>query len=692
MVNDLYCDSFKVYEGKEPYLFICYARKDSERVFRVVNDLNGFGCRIWYDRKGIPPGDNWEKAIGTHIRNCGQMIAFLTNSASGSEYVQKEISYANKKHKKILGIFLEPTQLEPGLDWIFSNLQVLSHFDSDAVDFKTTLLSGIEKACFYKGIIQGKIRLLDTELCADVGVELKDDSDIGVTTYQTDREGRFLFTKVRPGRYTLRCRKPGYLDRSMDCGELEADGKFQLPPIELTPETKKKSESQIKPEFMLPTEQEAKPEGFGSPNKGSAHRIPPRPVKGRMDYNGFSLLNATIVTPHSVNRQGGLTVTSQGRIGPFSRNAGKSVDLRGASHVFPALINAHDHFYYNYLPRVGPVEGKFYLNWSEWDRDYDSSYVSEESAKIGIENRYLLSSYKNLFSGVVTVNDHFPHHMNEPMIPMQPIRILRDYALAHECSSFDLKWGDGIEVEYAKATKHDIPFITHLEEGYDEETQRGLDILEEMGCLDGHDVLIHCIGFSDEDIRKAARGGATLVWCPASNLFLYNKTCKIRQMLQSGANVAIGTDSTATGSINLLEEMRFARATYRRLYGEDLPARRIVEMVTVNPAKAFRMDKKIGSLGTGMLADFLVLKAKSEDPYEDLVRATMEDIQLLAMEGVPIYGEESFGEFFSPHSYSSSRIQVGRKPMLVKGDPAGMLEMIRRLIGFRKIFDFLPFG
>ncbi len=111
-----------------------------------------------------------------------------------------------------------------------------------------------------------------------------------------------------------------------------------------------------------------------------------------------------------------------------------------------------------------------------------------------------------------------------------------------------------------------------------------------------------------------------MVWCPASNLFMFNVTCKVRKLLEEGVNVAIGTDSTHTGSVNLLEEMRLARGTYRRLYGEDLPARRIAEMVTANPARAFRLQESTGSIAAGKLADLLVLRPRVADPYEALLQ------------------------------------------------------------------------
>lgn len=406
--------------------------------------------------------------------------------------------------------------------------------------------------------------------------------------------------------------------------------------------------------------------------------------------DSYSLIGGVVATPQRIIKAGCLDIRAT-RIASLASPGKNRVDLKGASMVYPALINVHDHLRGNYLPRVGPKAGVFYLNWSPWDNDLKSSAAFAERENLSEDNKYFLSSYKNLFSGVVTVNDHFPHELNRDILPRIPIRAIQEYCLAHECSSYDLKWGDGIEIEHERAKKKGWPFITHLEEGFDVEAMDGVELLERMGRLDERCLLIHCIGFTDEDIRKVSAAGASISWCPASNMFMFNVTCKVRKMLRAGVNVAIGTDSTHTGSINLLEEVHYARETYRQMYGEDLAPRAIVDMITVNPAKAFRMADRIGSLEEGKLADVLVLKARHDDPYENLASASMKDIELLIMEGRPIYGEERFLDLLDgklPSDYSM--VKVDGRPMFVKGDPAGLYAEVRRKVGFKKVLEYLP--
>lgn len=404
-------------------------------------------------------------------------------------------------------------------------------------------------------------------------------------------------------------------------------------------------------------------------------------------HTAFTLINAPIVGPRGLERSKRLGVSG----GRLARDAKGREVLLGDDHiVYPALVNVHDHLRGNYLPRVGPPEGVFYLNWGPWDADLKASPVFEERANIPFERIYFLSAYKNLFSGVTTVNDHFPHALNDEILPRLPIRAIREYAIEHECSSYDLKWGDGIVIEHARAVERDWPFITHLEEGFDPESQDGIGILERAGALDSHALLIHCIGFSDEDVAKVAKAGASVSWCPASNLFMFNTTCKIRKLLRAGVNVSIGTDSTHTGSYNLLAEARFARETYRELYGEDLPARAIYDMLTINPARAFRMQDLVGSLEDGKLADVLVLKRRHDDPFENLVSATSEDIELLLMEGEPLLATEELAGRLGA-APSGETVTIGGRKVLVKGEPDSLYREMRKAVGFDKKLEYLPF-
>ncbi|RKX96695.1 MAG: hydrolase [Spirochaetes bacterium] len=400
----------------------------------------------------------------------------------------------------------------------------------------------------------------------------------------------------------------------------------------------------------------------------------------------YSLSSITMATPETVKGDVSLKI-SNGRIKEFKKSSQNDFTIGDGYFLFPALINIHDHLFGTYYPKIGNGP---YICWLPWDYDLKSSPIYEERNKNSAYEIYLLGSYKNLISGVTTVQDHIPHKVNDPFIEKLPIRVIKDYSLSHEVSVYDLKWGDGIDVEYKKAVENDIPYITHVEEGFDVESLKGIEILEEHGALSEYTILIHGIGFNENDIKLVAKRKANFVWCPGSNMFMFNRTAKIKDILKEGINVSIGTDSPSSGEINILEEIRFAKKVYYEMYGEELDDKEVVRMITVNPAKALRIQKDLGSIEKGKKADLLLISKTYDNPYSSLVNAKLSDIALVIMEGKPIYGDENFAQLFNALEVDHERITVDSKNKLIVGSPTKLMNDIWKNIGYKKKLPFLP--
>ncbi len=400
----------------------------------------------------------------------------------------------------------------------------------------------------------------------------------------------------------------------------------------------------------------------------------------------FSISSTTLVTPHKVIDGSSIRIC-KGKIKDFSKSKVKNYDIKGSYILFPALINPHDHLFGTYYPKIGKGP---YICWLPWDYDLKSSEVYNERNKNGPYDIYLIGSYKNLISGATTVHDHIPHEVNDPYIDKLPIRVIKDYTLAHEASVYDLKWGDGIDIEYERAVKKSLPFVTHIEEGFDEESLRGIDTLKEHNALSDHTVLIHGIGFSQKDISLIAKKKVNFIWCPGSNMFMFKRTAKIKQILEAGVNVSIGTDSPASGELNLLEEVRFAKKVYKNMYGEELSDDLVVKMITVNPAKAFRLENILGSLEKDKLGDLLIISGDRKKPYASLVNATLKDISLVIMEGKPLYGDVKFKDIFQDFGSNYSKVSIQGSEKFIIGDLVDIMEKMRKKVGFHKELPFLP--
>ncbi|HCL57420.1 MAG TPA: hydrolase [Spirochaetia bacterium] len=385
--------------------------------------------------------------------------------------------------------------------------------------------------------------------------------------------------------------------------------------------------------------------------------------------------------------KGILGVSSDNLITYNSKKTKKPVSFNvgGDYYAYPGFINSHDHLLGNYFPRVGNGP---YLNWLPWDNDLKSAKIYQERAKLTNYEIYFIACLRNLISGVTWISDHIPHVVNEKFIPHLPINIISRYTLAHEVSSYDLKWGDP-KKEHEIAKKEKIPFITHIEEGFDEEAKKGVDYLKEYQALDEYTVMVHGIALSEEDLKDIGIAKAHLVWCPTSNTFMFSKTADVKNWLKNKINVCLGTDSPMSGGLNLLEEIRFARSVYEKMYGEKLDERLIFQMITSNPAKAFKIPA--GDLSENSPANFVITRKITDNPYTNLAYLTLSDIALVVVNGKPLYGDMKFAPLLKELKIQHWKIEVENeeKFLAIRGS-LKILKKLKTLLGYPKYLPFLP--
>ncbi|MBN2109816.1 MAG: amidohydrolase family protein, partial [Methanosarcinaceae archaeon] len=128
----------------------------------------------------------------------------------------------------------------------------------------------------------------------------------------------------------------------------------------------------------------------------------------------------------------------------------------------------------------------------------------------------------------------------------------------------------------------------------------------------GPDVLAaHCVWLSDGDIRILAEYKVNISHNVLSNMKLASGIAPVARLLDAGANVSLGTDGCASNNnLDLFEEMKTA-ALLQKVSTMDptvLPARQVLEMATVNGAKALGI--KSGMLKEGFNADIIIVDMK----------------------------------------------------------------------------------
>ena len=113
------------YKGPEPYIFISYAHKDSDRVWPIIDRMLKDGYRVWYD-EGIDPGTEWDEFIASHIENCSYFIAFLSANYMASDNCKDELNFVRDLNKHRLLIHLEDhVQLPAGMRMRLGRLQAI---------------------------------------------------------------------------------------------------------------------------------------------------------------------------------------------------------------------------------------------------------------------------------------------------------------------------------------------------------------------------------------------------------------------------------------------------------------------------------------------------------------------------------------------------------------------------------------
>jgi 5-methylthioadenosine/S-adenosylhomocysteine deaminase len=318
--------------------------------------------------------------------------------------------------------------------------------------------------------------------------------------------------------------------------------------------------------------------------------------------------------------------------------------------VLPGLINLHAHLWFKLYRGAGG-------EWPLMERLRKVTWPVTESLTPEDVYAGAMSSILELVkSGATTITDHY-YNFHKPGLADQVIRAFeisgvrgvfvrgimdmgyeaivesRDHAIKEIPKQIKMWDGaadgrirvvigpvspfscskESYEAARELADKYNVLVCTHISQtpGEVEEIRKKYDktpieFLHDMNFTGPDALLIHCVILTDNDFRILRETESKVVHCPSINMEMGCGLTPVPRLLDEGINVGIGAEGIRQ---DMMAELRF-EALWQRAHNMNpnvLPSKKILEMATLNGAKALGLENEIGSLEIGKKADIILI-------------------------------------------------------------------------------------
>ncbi|OYT40963.1 MAG: amidohydrolase [Desulfurococcales archaeon ex4484_58] len=197
--------------------------------------------------------------------------------------------------------------------------------------------------------------------------------------------------------------------------------------------------------------------------------------------------------------------------------------------------------------------------------------------------------------------------------------------LYHEIAEKARELGTGITMHLAEV-REDREYLMKTF------NKKPIEFAHSIGLTGSNVVLVHTVWIDDEEIKLLAKTQTSISHNPSSNAKLASGIAPVSRMVLEGVNVTLGTDGgPSNNSYDLIREMKIATLlqSVNTMNPESLRAEDLLEMVTINGAKALMIDRMVGSLEVGKRADIIVVDTHKphlrplNNPVSHLVYSSM---------------------------------------------------------------------
>ena len=139
---------------------------------------------------------------------------------------------------------------------------------------------------------------------------------------------------------------------------------------------------------------------------------------------------------------------------------------------------------------------------------------------------------------------------------------------------------------------------------------RPIEYLHQNGLLNRHFIGSHVVHASEEEIGRLKEHEVSVANTPLCEMKIADGIAPIPEMVKRGVNVCLGTDGSMWNNSNdIFREMKGMALIHSVTGGvRSLSPRNILDMATINGARAFGVDGDLGTIEKGKLADFILIE------------------------------------------------------------------------------------
>lgn len=372
--------------------------------------------------------------------------------------------------------------------------------------------------------------------------------------------------------------------------------------------------------------------------------------------NGKKLVKGDILLPGEVLRGGQILWSATGVIECVAcdcsaQAAGATVLTCPDAVVSPGLINTHDHITFT-QNRPAPDTGERYEHRHDWRRGRDGhteinvpGQATTPQVQWG-ELRFLLGGATSIIgSGTTDGGLRNLDRAAQEGLGQTPVNF--DTFPLGDSGGVKIDSGCGYPgIETTAGIAAEEAYFPHISEGIDLAARNEFLCTREgtNDLIQPQTAIIHGIGLQANDIAEVGVDGTALIWSPRSNISLYGDTARVTEYDRLGVMIALGTDWTASGSMNLLRELACADSFNRDYLDGHFSDEQLWRMVTLNAATVAATDDAIGVLRAGLTADVSIFRKNGRADYRAVVGAGVEDVALVVRGGTVLHGDAALVE------------------------------------------------